>query len=158
MIPEITKKEYNHLFDNENKLNYKKLESLCKKYKINFYKINNARKDILIKNLSDKRLMKLMQNERRLNLILDNAQIHKAKVTKIIAEILNINLVYLPPYSPFLNPIEKVWADIKRELYKEYYESVEDIITIFNDEFYKRIDNKSYVEKWSIKYFDTILW
>lgn len=35
---------------------------------------------------------------------------------------------------------------------------VEDIISIFSDEFYERIDNKSYVEKWSIKYFDIILW
>ena len=62
--------------------------------------------------------MKLMQNERRLNLILDNAQIHKAKITKIIAEILNINLVYLPPYSPFLNPIEKVWLTLNEKYIK----------------------------------------
>lgn len=59
--------------------------------------------------------MNMIQNERRLNLIMDNAQIHKAQITRIIAEILNINIIYLPPYSPFLNPIEKVWADIKRE-------------------------------------------
>lgn len=158
LLPEITKKEYDALVDYENNINFKKLDSLCKKYKINYYKINNVRKDILIKNLSDKRLMRLIQNERRLNLILDNAKIHKAKITKIVAEILNINLVYLPPYCPFLNPIEKVWADIKRELYKEYFESVEEIISIFRHEFYERIDNKSYVENWSIKFFDTILW
>ena len=37
----------------------------------------------------------------------------KAKVTKIIADILNINLIYLPPYYSFLNPIEKVWRDVR---------------------------------------------
>ena len=84
--------------------------------------------------------------------------LHKAQVTKIVAEILNINIIYLPVYSPFLNPIEKVWADIKQELYKEYYESVEDIIQIFETEFYKIVDNKSYTENWVNKFFDINLW
>ena len=64
----------------------------------------------------------------------------------------------MPVYSPFLNPIEKVWADIKRELYKEYYESVEDIIQIFQTEFYKIVDNKSYTENWVNKFFDINFW
>ena len=126
--------------------------------KRNIIKINRVRKEILIKNLYDKKLIELIQNERKLNLILDNAQIHKAEVTKIVANILNINIIYLPVYSPFLNPIEKVWADIKRELYKEYYESVEDIISIFRSEFYKIVDNKSYTENWVNKFFDTNSW
>ena len=92
MLPEITKKEYSSLFDYKNNLDYKKLKSLCRKYKINFYKINRVRKEILIKNLYDKKLIELIQNERKLNLILDNAQIHKAEVTRIVADILNINL------------------------------------------------------------------
>ena len=158
LLPEITKKEYNSLFDYKNNLDYKKLKSLCRKYKINFYKINRVRKEILIKNLYDKKLIELIQNERKLNLILDNAQIHKAEVTRIVADILNINLVYLPVYSPFLNPIEKVWADIKREFYMEYYGSVNEIIEVFEKEFYERADNTSYFEKGGIKYFDTIFW
>ena len=158
LAPIITKKEYKILIDNEGKLNYKKLKSLCKKYKINYYKINKVRKDILIKNLSNKKLIEMIKQERKLNLIMDNAQIHKAQVTKIVAEILNINIIYLPVYSPFLNPIEKVWADIKQELYKEYYESVEDIIQILDTEFYKIVDNKSYTENWVNKFFDINLW
>ena len=119
---------------------------------------NRVRKEILIKNLYDKKLIELIQNERKLNLILDNAQIHKAEVTRVVADILNINLVYLPVYSPFLNPIEKVWADIKREFYMEYYGSVNEIIEVFEKEFYERVDNTSYFEKWGIEYFDTIFW
>ena len=102
--------------------------------------------------------MEMIKDERKLNLIMDNAQIHKAEVTKIVANILNINIIYLPVYSPFLNPIEKVWADIKQELYKEYYETVKDIISIFHSEFYKIVDNKSYTENWVNKFFDTNSW
>ena len=158
LLPVITKKEHKALIDEKGNINFKKLKSLCKKYKINYYKINKIRKEILIKNLSDKKLIEMIKNERKLNLIMDNAQIHKAEVTKIVADILNINIIYLPVYSPFLNPIEKVWADIKRELYKEYYKSVEDIIKIFRSEFYKIVDNKSYTENWLNKFFDINSW
>ena len=43
----------------------------------------------------DKHTIELIQNERKLNLILDNAQIHKAEVTRIVADILNINFFLL---------------------------------------------------------------
>lgn len=49
-------------------------------------------------------------------IILDNARIHWAKMVKQRAEELNIHFVYLPPYSPDLNPIEFGWKDLKREL------------------------------------------
>ena len=29
---------------------------------------------------------------------------------------IKINIIYLPPYSPYLNPIEKVWANFKNIL------------------------------------------
>ena len=49
-------------------------------------------------------------------IVLDNARIHWAKIVKLKAEELNIHFVYLPPYSPDLNPIEFGWKDLKREL------------------------------------------
>jgi transposase len=39
-----------------------------------------------------------------------------AKAVKIRAEELDIHFIYLPPYSPDLNPIEFGWKDLKREL------------------------------------------
>ena len=39
----------------------------------------------------------------------------------IVAEILNIELVLLPPYSPDLNPIEDLWKIIKRIVYSSNY-------------------------------------
>lgn len=52
-----------------------------------------------------------MKKERRLNIILDNARIHTSKVVEITCDILNINLVFLPPYCP-LNPIHKSFTNI----------------------------------------------
>lgn len=55
-------------------------------------------------------------------LVLDNAAIHKAKaVTAFAATETRLALVYLPPYSPELNPIEKVWAYIKRNVLGNFY-------------------------------------
>ena len=45
-------------------------------------------------------------------IVLDNGAFHKSK-SLIIPE--NIALVFLPPYSPELNPTEKMWAILKRK-------------------------------------------
>ena len=54
--------------------------------------------------------------DRPLCIVLDNARIHHAKAVKIRADELEIYFIYLPPYSPDLNPIEFGWKDLKREL------------------------------------------
>ena len=48
-----------------------------------------------------------------------------------IAEQHKIELLYLPPYSPDLNPIEKFWANFKRNLRKciKKFISFEDAIS-----------------------------
>ncbi|MBF7093233.1 transposase [Flavobacterium sp. ALJ2] len=57
-------------------------------------------------------------------MVLDNGRFHKAKKI-IIPE--NIVLVFLPPYSPELNPAEKMWAKYKREFSNKFYNSLEDV-------------------------------
>ena len=44
-----------------------------------------------------------------LNLIMDGAAYHRSAEVKAAAKRLNINIHYLPPYSPNLNPIERLW-------------------------------------------------
>lgn len=46
--------------------------------------------------------------------IMDNASFHKSQKTKDLIESVGCELVFLPPYSPDLNPIEKFWANMKR--------------------------------------------
>ena len=47
--------------------------------------------------------------------MIDNFSSHKANIVKNLAKELNIELCYLPPYSPQLQPIEKVWYKNKRD-------------------------------------------
>ena len=47
-------------------------------------------------------------------LILDNFASHRSKIVSERARDFNIRLVYLPPYSPDINPIEFLWKSIKR--------------------------------------------
>ena len=49
-------------------------------------------------------------------LIMDNAAIHhRGRIADICAEN-QVLLIYLPPYSPNMNPIEKVFANLKSGL------------------------------------------
>lgn len=65
------------------------------------------------------------ENHKELKIIvLDNGRFHKAKKL-IIPE--NIVLVFLPPYSPELNPAEKIWAKYKRQFSNKFYKSLEEV-------------------------------
>jgi transposase len=46
---------------------------------------------------------------------MDNASYHREKVLRKLARG-KIRLLFLPPYSPDYNPIEKSWANVKRSL------------------------------------------
>ncbi|WP_341757645.1 IS630 family transposase [Candidatus Tisiphia endosymbiont of Ditula angustiorana] len=46
--------------------------------------------------------------------VLDNASFHKSKKTKELIESVGCKVIFLPPYSPDLNPIEKFWANMKK--------------------------------------------
>lgn len=57
-----------------------------------------------------------------ITLILDNARYQKCKVVWALAAELHIELLYLPPYSPNLNLIERLWKFVKKQcLYSKYY-------------------------------------
>ncbi len=46
--------------------------------------------------------------------IMDNASFHKSEKVKKMIENAKCRLLFLPPYSPELNPIEKFWANLKK--------------------------------------------
>lgn len=58
---------------------------------------------------------------RNIHLVLDNARYQKCKIVQEVAEQLHIDLVYIPPYSPNLNLIERFWKFVKGELRSKYY-------------------------------------
>ncbi len=45
---------------------------------------------------------------------MDNAAFHKSRKAKELIESVGCKVIFLPPYSPDLNPIEKFWANMKR--------------------------------------------
>ena len=49
-------------------------------------------------------------------LIIDNLPAHKSARVTAAVEAAGCMLVYLPPYSPDFNPIEKAWSKIKQLL------------------------------------------
>jgi len=50
--------------------------------------------------------------------VMDNATFHKSKETKKLLKSVGCTLLFQPPYSPDLNPIEQQWAIIKRKFKK----------------------------------------
>jgi transposase len=53
--------------------------------------------------------------------VLDNARYQHCDYVKELAKTLGINLVFLPPYSPNLNLIERVWRYIKKDVLGTHY-------------------------------------
>ena len=69
-------------------------------------------------------------------ILLDNGAFHKAKAL-VLAD--NLITPFLPPYSPELNPIERLWRDLKDQLagnlsptLEELFEQVAQIITRYS--------------------------
>lgn len=57
-------------------------------------------------------------------IILDNGAFHKSEQLKVPP---NIELVFIPPYSPELNPAEKIWRFIKDKIATEVFETLDDL-------------------------------
>lgn len=71
--------------------------------------------------------------EKEVHIILDNARYQKCKTVTEMAKQLNIHLEYIPPYSPNLNLIERLWRFVKNELSSKYFNDF--------DVFRKKIDS-----------------
>ena len=71
------------------------------------------------------------------HIVLDNARYQKCKVVMELANELHITLHFMPPYSPNLNLIERLWKHVKSRLRSKYYNLFdafkESIDSIIND-------------------------
>ncbi len=57
-------------------------------------------------------------------LVLDNGRFHQAKSLEIPEHVV---LLFLPPYSPELNPIERLWQDLKAKVFTQTYNTLADM-------------------------------
>lgn len=84
----------------------------------------------------------------RICLVLDNFATHKSKKVKEKASELNIELIYLPPYSPDLNPIEYLWKNIKRIISISSIESKNELLKIVRESFFDMTASLSSARMW----------
>lgn len=150
LINKINNELYN---DNPQQTSITKIQKICRKEdNNNSRKIWNEKRSRLLNNLSISQIKEITSKEKKINIILDNARIHHAKIVEKACKILNINLIFLEPYCPDLNPIEDVWRKIKSKIYKSLYSNLNELILLFSEEYYEIIDSTSFYENWVHKY------
>jgi putative transposase len=80
--------------------------------------------------------------------IADNSRPHKTPDTLEFAEECDIKLIFLPPYSPDLNPIEFIWKSIKRIISHSFIKNAEHLKEIIESAFLEYAVKLSYAKAW----------
>jgi transposase len=73
-------------------------------------------------------LLRELKTRKKIVLVLDNATSHKSnKVVEFVSKHeKRLDLLFLPPYSPELNPIERVWKNLRYLVtHNTYFENLE---------------------------------
>jgi len=84
------------------------------------------------------KLLSFRKRDRILCLILDNSRYHHAKMLKPWLEKHKEELIleFLPPYSPQLNPIERVWKETrKKATHNKYFSTLSDLASAIEIQF-----------------------
>jgi putative transposase len=85
-------------------------------------------------------------------LVLDNFRSHRARDSVEYAEKCGIKLIFLPPYSPDLNPIEFIWKSIKRIISKSFIQNLEYMRSLIAENFLNYASRLSFAESWIEKF------
>jgi len=78
-----------------------------------------------------KRLLRRRRKGRKMVLLLDNARYHHACMLRdwLWRRRKILQLLFLPPYSPELNPIERVWKLMRRSCtHNKYFPTLDDLL------------------------------
>ena len=82
----------------------------------------------------------LCHTQGKIFLIFDNATWHKAQALKsfFVRHQQRLIRIFLPPYSPELNPIERVWRITRRRIpHNRYFQFIEDLRIALTAQFLK---------------------
>lgn len=154
------KKNLLNFLNNTNASNYGiliKTNKLLEYSNPKFYKnIEDIQKNTIVDLLEESEIKKDLENKKRIVLLADNYQVHKAKLVKKACNILNIKFVQSATASPHLNPIEQVWKSIKNYIGHFYLDDLDKMEELVTKEFKRIVDNSTFYNKWLLKFFDDI--
>jgi transposase len=85
-------------------------------------------------------------------IVIDNFASHRSRLVRDKAKELGLYLVFLPPYSPDLNPIEFIWKSIKRALSIITVKDLCDMKNIISNSWDKFSISLSYGKAWIEKF------
>jgi transposase len=100
------------------------------------------------------REIRLCNPEKQIVLILDNFRSHRAKDSVKCAEECSISLIFLPPYSPDLNPIEFIWKSIKRVISHSFIKDLGHMKKIILENFLDSASKLSFAKSWIEKFLE----
>ena len=86
--------------------------------------------------------------------VIDNFASSKSSIVRETIEKLDIYLVFLPPYSPDLNPIEFIWKSIKRVLSLEFVADLESMKKLISDQWNTLSCSISYAKGRIMRFFE----
>jgi transposase len=122
---------------------------------IGFYAIRGESIEGFLENSKAESIASFLEEIRKANegyqavvAVIDNFPSHKSAKVKEKARELGIYLVYLPRYSPDLNPIEHIWRSIKRVLSLVFVGSLAEMKKVIADAWDKFSKKMSYAENW----------
>ena len=90
----------------------------------------------------------------KVTVILDNFRSHHSKAVIETAGEMNIRLLFLPPYSPDLNPIEFIWKSIKRTVSTAAINSEYDLKRIISNGFNHLSKSLGFAKSWINKFLN----
>lgn len=80
--------------------------------------------------------------------VLDNFSSHRAAALQKAAEDNDILLIYLPPYSPDLNPIEFIWKAVKRAISVNFINSTNEMKQVITTSWNGSVQHMSFAKHW----------
>jgi transposase len=142
------------------------MEENSTKYKANtigFYAINGNDAIMFLEDSKSEGIAEFLKEIRNTNqdaeyiiVVLDNFSSHKTELCQKIAREQGIYLVFLPPYSPDLNPIEFIWKSVRRIVSKYFIQSQKHLQDIILTAYSAYTESISFAFSWISKIASSI--
>jgi len=126
-----------------------------------FYALRGESVEGFLENSQAQSIVSFLEEVRKANkkyqavvVVIDNFPSHRSELVKEKARELNIYLVYLPSYSPDLNPIEQIWRGIKRVISLTFVEDLSKMEEVITDTWNELSKGISYAKGWIKRFLE----